>query len=274
MSQCYEFDTGKIFGGIEPYSNYHGICGLMHQNQQFNLVRPKKAFLNAEYYIRPGSKRKMLPRDISRERKTTHELQEDTVLIHFPSEPEYGFYMDLRYRPHDDMVDMQMTITPMKDIPKFEIFFASYVCEAFDETWALLRNSDGTQEWVKLHNRETLNSIFRVMRSESMFALLVNEYGPDFPVHVENRVFDKPILIARNSKNGLALIYLCDPQQTHYLAGQYHGWDTAHDWAYGTDLSKGDKFHTETRMVCRSFKNIDLMFADVEAMWNDFVKGC
>ena len=35
----------------------------------------------------------------------------------------------------------------------------------------MVRNSDGTQEWIKLQNRVTLNSIFKVMGTECMLGL-------------------------------------------------------------------------------------------------------
>jgi hypothetical protein len=58
---------------------------------------------------------------------TASPLHDVTRQVHFPPEAEYGFQMDLEYRPHADTVDMQMIITPTKDILGFEIFFASYV---------------------------------------------------------------------------------------------------------------------------------------------------
>jgi len=42
-TQSYEFDTGRLFGCIEPYSWYHGIAGLMHRECQADAVRPRKA---------------------------------------------------------------------------------------------------------------------------------------------------------------------------------------------------------------------------------------
>ncbi|HHI02376.1 MAG TPA: hypothetical protein ENL22_02505, partial [candidate division Zixibacteria bacterium] len=71
LTDSYEFDTGEITGCIEPHSNYHGIAGLVHRSDKVNLVRPKKAFLNAEYYLQANSGPQMLPRDISRTKKTT-----------------------------------------------------------------------------------------------------------------------------------------------------------------------------------------------------------
>ena len=276
-TQCYEFDSGLLFGGIEPYSYYHGICGLMHRSDKRNIVRPKKAFLNAEYYLRPGFGVEVtsLPRELSNSKQTSHQRRGDGVVIHFPSEPEFEFSMDLEYRPHADVVDMHMTITPAQDVPQFEIFFASYVCEAFDETWTPLKNPGGGEEWVKLDNRNVVNEMFLVFRDESRVTLL--EDGPSGEGVVdqrmfkrEDRTFSKPILLARNSLNGLALIFLCDPRVTKYLAGQYHGWDTAHDFGFGADLAKGQKMEALARMVLRPFKDIEDTFEGVSELWSSF----
>lgn len=267
--QCYEFDTGTLLGEIEPFTNYHGVCGLMHRDLPLGLVKPRTAFLNAEYYLRPGSGLGMLPRAISRERKTTHELINDRVIVHFPPEPEFGFHLDLSYFPHDDMIDMHMTITPTKDIDEFEIFFASYVCEALDETWVPLRNPDGTREWARLNNRTKLNEIFGIMRDPDTRHLLTERYEKH-AVQVEDRVFAEPILVDRCAANGLALIFLCDPEMTKYLAGQYHGWDTAHDWGFGTDLRAGQEFRASARMVCRFLKDEQRMFDEILELWDEF----
>jgi len=272
VTECYEFDTGTLFGAIQPFGHYHGVAGLMHRSRPLDLVRPMNAFLNAEYYIRPGVDRKMLPRDISRGRRTTRELREDSVILHFPPEPEYAFDMDLIYTPGDDAIDMEMRITPTRDVPGFEIFFASYVCEALDETWVPLRGPDGTREWVKLNNRRSLNEIFGIMREQTTLELLPEQY-PGHAVKVEQSVFAEPILVARDSTDGLALVFLCDPHLTKYLAGQYHGWDTAHDWSFGADLQKGRAIVARTRMVCRPIRNVDHMSDEVAELWSAFEKG-
>ena len=163
-TQSYEFDTGQLFGCIDPYSHYHGVVGLMHREYQVDVVRPRKAFLNAEYYRKPNTERRMLPRQLSLARKTTHELRQGEVIVRFPEEPVYGFAMKLSYRPHGDALDMRVELLPSRDVPQFEIFFASYVCEAFSETWTPLGDESGKQEWKKLDNREVINEVFSVLR--------------------------------------------------------------------------------------------------------------
>ena len=55
LTNTYEFDTGQLGGGIKPWGHYHGVCGLTHRHRPFNLGKTAGAFLNAEYYIRPGT---------------------------------------------------------------------------------------------------------------------------------------------------------------------------------------------------------------------------
>jgi len=276
LTESYEFDTGEIFGCIEPYNNYHGIAGLVHCSDKVNLVRPKKSFLNAEYYLKANSGPQMLPRDISRTKKTTHEQTDDAVGIHFPAEPEYGFAMDIVYKAHGDRVDMAMTISPTKDIANFEIFFASYVCEALDETWIPLKDAGGKDKWVNLDNRQVINNAFGVVKDDLRRAILNDgrwQRGTVTDHHsIEEMPFSKPIVVARNSKTGLSLVFLCDKDATTYIAGQYHGWDTAHDWAFGADLLKGTKMQAGARMVCRPFTNIGNMQSEIDDLWTDFTK--
>jgi hypothetical protein len=265
----YEFDTGHIFGTISPFGWYHGVTGLMHSGYPLNLVRPANSFLNSEYYIRPGVGRKMIPREISCGRRITHEFRDDSIIIHFPPEPECNLGMDLCYSVQDDQIDMTVHITPGVDQPGFEMFFASYVCEALKETWTPLLGEDGLVEWVKLSNRGNLNSIFGIMRDLSLLGHLPAEY-PNLPVDEQYRPFSKPILIAREPTSGLALIFLCDPHATKYLAGQYHGWDTAHDWSLGADLIAGQTTRAHYRLICRICHSSEQMCESVTQLWNEF----
>lgn len=265
-TECYEFDTEKILGTINPFGHYYGVSGLMHCSYPVSLVRVEKSFLNAEYYIHQGS-RKMLPRAISAERRTTHELLDESVIVRFPPESEYALALSLTYSIYGNAIDMAMTINPTIDVPGFELFFASYVCEALEETWVPLRGKDGTRAWTKICNRGRLNSIFGFMRDASLLELLENEY-PDLAVDVQDAPFSESILIARDSKSGLALIFLCDPHTARYLAGQYHGWDTAHDWAFGADLKAGQEISAHSRLICRLFPSAEQMCESVIELWN------
>lgn len=278
VTRCYEFDTGPLFGGIAPRGHYHGICGLMHRDQQVDVVRPGKAFLNAEYYLRPGSGAHMLPRALSTEERTTHELRDGVVVVRFPAEPQFGLEMELAYRPHEDAVDMQMTISPTRDVPAFEIFFASYVCEAMTETWLSLAGPAGAADWVKPNNRAVVNDCFGAVRDDAARSALDDgRWGapltsrPEW--HLESRPFDRPILLARDPANGMTLAFLCDASATTMIGGQYHGWDTAHDWSLGQDLLAGRPTTARVRLVYRRFAGAELMFDELQSIWSDFASG-
>jgi hypothetical protein len=270
-SERYEFDTGQIAGHIEPYTWYHGISRLSHKDARGNIVlaKQRKAFLNAEYFLSPGSGRHMRPRRLSAGKQTTHELLGDMVVIHFPPEPEYRFKMDLTYRPHGDTVDMEMKIMPFKDVPGFEIFFASYVSETLRETWVPLKRQNGSRQWTKLDNRQVLNKCFGIVRDESEHARLKDGRFDTLMTDptkckLEALSFHEPILVARNPDAGFALVFLCDPDRTTLLAGQYHGADTAHDWCFGTNLVAGKPMTARVRMIYRRFDDAESMFRQVE----------
>ena len=275
-TECYEFDTGKIFGVIQPYGWYHGVAGLVHRENRVDVVRPRNALLNAEYYLRPDSGPLMKPRELSSAKKITHRLVDGKVVLQFPPESDYAFSMQLAYRPHGDIIDMQMTILPSKDVADFEIFFASYVTDALSQTWVPLTGSDGSVQWKKLDNRGVRGRMFGIVRDrEELRRLDDGRWGKTLsdPAHceLEDRFFHRPIFVARDPDNGVALVFLCDPRQTTFLAGQYHGWGTAHDWCYSADLVASQPLVASTRLIYRRFANLSAMFRKIDREWPLFV---
>ena len=119
-----------------------------------------------------------------------------------------------------------MTIRPSADIQRFEIFFASYIAEIFDETWVPIVNAEGDRAWTRLNNRAVINRTFGVARNDLSREMIQDgRYGePERGLHrdLEESDFSLPILAARNSLNGFTLVFLCDPAHTTYLTGQYH----------------------------------------------------
>jgi len=275
LREGYEFETDALCGGVSPWGNYHGLSGLMHRGELLNIVRPSTSFLNAEYYLMPGSRRQMIPRGLSCRKRTTHELRGRWAIVRFPPESEYGVGMELAYAPEGDAVDMAVLLTPSKAVPGFELFFASYVCEALKETWIPLRRADGAEDWFRLDNRRRVDEVFAVVRDEVELARLDDgRYGEPVSANpqwrVERHRFARPILVARNPASGFTLIFLLDAVGTTLLAGQYHGWDTAHDWAFGADLSPGEPVLFRARLIYRPMTS-DEMFGLISSAWAKFV---
>ncbi|MCK5328219.1 MAG: hypothetical protein KAR36_06405, partial [Candidatus Latescibacteria bacterium] len=115
-------------------------------------------------------------------------------------------------------------------------------------------NMEGPPLWRRLDNREVLDSVFRIPK-DSASALLIEDgrWGKSLPllpkVDTGNAFFHHPVMVARNSRTGFALVFLLSPESTSTLAGQYHGWDTAHDWSFGFDLMKGRPERARARLT-------------------------
>ena len=120
--------------------------------------------------------------------------------MHFPAESDYGLEMDLVYAPRGDTIDMSVRIQPSKDMPGFEVFFASYVVTSFDETWVPLKGENGAEEWVRLENREVINHTYGIVGSSAELGRLEDGRWGKGSGHSENlddRYFAKPILVYR-----------------------------------------------------------------------------
>ncbi len=248
----YAFNTGVISGMINPFGDYHGVSGLMHRDHMINVVRPHKALLNAEYYLRPGSGMYMHPRWLSKQRCVEHGLEDGRVVLKFPEEDAYGFRMTLTYGAAEDVIDMTMRIDPTRPIEAFEIFFASYVVEAFSETWVNLQSSG----WKRLNNRGEMNASFAVACGDRALLLMRDGRFGDWQVEVDDEFFAQPILVDLDPSTRMALIFQLDEAATSLLCGQYHGWDTAHDWSFGADLVPGEPFEARARLVYRHCETV------------------
>ena len=89
----------------------------------------------------------------------------------------------------------------------------------------------------------------------------------------EPRWFDKPALVARNSRSGYGLVFLVDPNRTYYLCTQYHGWDTAHDWAWDVGAAAGEPVTLNARLVYCRLDEAG-MAAGLDALWERFLSDC
>jgi hypothetical protein len=58
---------------------------------------------------------------------------------------------------------------------------------------------------------------------------------------------------------------------TTFLAGQYHGWDTAHDWSFGGDLQQGKPMNARARMIYKQFTGTEEMFQEIHSRWEGFL---
>ena len=228
----WEWEVGRLWAAIDPTGFYHGVKSLVHRDQCFNTVYGQKALLNAEYYFAagpfPGIDR-FVPRELSAEGLTTSTPHPDGITVEFPAEPTFGLELTMRYTMRRDGVDLVATVTATQQpLPEFELFIASYITEFFSETWAPMSGGAG---WENLPNRSPLNHVRVICRDEHAKRMfldgrhgdLATEDPDDESCTVEERLFERPILMTRNDQTGLALIQMSDPRLTSSLTTQCHG---------------------------------------------------
>lgn len=258
------FDTGILKGSFRFFDekgqreglgkgDFPGVTECVYKPLGVPLINetPPNSLFLPEWLLRPKG-----PRDGVLWRQAFFVMPERIphgVRVRFPDEAlaQEGLRCTFDYRAIGDMLLLDGYIEATRRQTDLEIFFASYISNHLNATYAPARhNSEIT--WKLIPNRvEYWKSAYFIcstpetqhwrrdgrMSDASDLGDWSLVYDADWP-------FAAPILVALEESSGLAAIQFVDDHCT-VLAGQYHPHDTAHDFAWGWHaLSPGKKFHT------------------------------
>lgn len=124
----FAFDTGFLQGRLKMDGRYQGLYPVVEKaggkelTMPPGLLSPYRVFSRG---VRYG--------DAARDWPTSATLQPDgAVEVHWPARPEHPLEMKAVYKWMDPgCLDMQVQVTPQKDLPDFELFLSSYLTKGF-----------------------------------------------------------------------------------------------------------------------------------------------
>jgi len=124
----YAFDTGLLRGRLKMDGQYQGLypivakAGGAELTMPPGLLSPYRVFSRG---VRYG--------DAARDWPTSTTLRPDgAVEVHWPARPEHPLEMKALYRwIEPGTLDLQIQVTPQKDMPNFELFLSSYLTKGF-----------------------------------------------------------------------------------------------------------------------------------------------
>jgi hypothetical protein len=257
------FETAKLRGSFhffDPVGQSHadkadfpGVGECIYKPLGVPLVnktRPNSLLL-PEWILRPGG-----PRDPALWMGAFRVQPEPIphgVRVRYPDKAlaRSGMRCTLDYRVIDDMILLDGYVEATRPHTNVELFFASYVPNRLNATYAPARSGRGIV-WKLIPNRATpWKSVYfisssgetRSWRRDGRFSD-AKEMGDWSEVYDADWPFAAPILVAIEEATGLAVVHFVD-SYCSILAGQHHPNDTAHDFAWGwRSLEAGQKFHT------------------------------
>ncbi len=281
-SVVYNFQSEFLRGEIRAGGPQPGVVRCRHKPTGYETVphMPLHALLMPEWLLKPGNGRKGIfwPPVKAVPRVS---VDQGSIVFHVAAKQMQDWNMDVtfRYTPARDWIDFECKIVPHVQIKDFEIFIASYVIEDMESTWVSAAMPSGEQ-FRKIDCRKTVpwGSVYTVARDAVAKAYLLDGRW-DLPPREAGRDlwqdyhFARPILIAMKETTGLAVVTMVDPKVCSLLAGQHHSEETAHDFAFNTDLMPGQPFVGRARVVVRRIGAFPDAAREVDALWREFAKS-
>ena len=119
----YEFDTGPLQGRLKLDGTYQGLYPLSDAASQMELVHAPGIF--SFYRVFSGNTRFG---NAARDWPTKTQLLADgAVEVHWLAAQEHPLAITAVYRwKTPDTLDLEMAVTPDRDLPRFEFFLSSY----------------------------------------------------------------------------------------------------------------------------------------------------
>ena len=128
-----------------------------------------------------------------------------------------------------DAIDVETTVTPQADLPKFELFFSNYVAPEFDASVYVKPNRFSKKEppsllradWNALIDGDYL----MFPRDLAAVGLIYDgrwEYGPSPVQWAVGRYMAAPLVVRRNAANGLAVIAMAPPDDCFAVSVPYN----------------------------------------------------
>ncbi len=161
--------------------------------------------------------------------------------------------MDLVYEFHaDNKIDLAYRLLPKRDIPKFEVFTASYIADAMGKTCIPYKTAGGRRWDIFGKNQSVAGAgqqTFNFVRDDGTGDILTDGRHPvtDFSSW-KRHYYDLPLIVAM-SDDGYVMAFFVEAKWCSVLTGQHHEVDTVRDWALLTDLKQGRPWAARARMV-------------------------
>jgi len=249
----YHFHTGVVQGILQQKGKSQGLSAVTYLPQKVRIDGSLGLF--GFYRVFSGNIRfgtALWDRD-----STSKLLPDGAVQVHWPVEKEYPFAVMAIYRWVDaSTLDLETIVKPAKDLPKFEIFLASYFHKEFSASYVYVqKESQQNTPMTKFVEAQESGGTWQMYpRDKQVLAMITDgrwQQNPH-PVNWNIREFlAAPVGIRRHERTGMIVVMMTRPQdcfaiatpctqETHY--SQYHS-------LLGRDLKPGRTMRTRSRLL-------------------------
>ncbi len=253
----YEFDTGALKGRLKLDGKYQGLYPLIDVATGTELVHPPGVFS----FYRVLTTNRRYGKSARDWPTRTRLLSDGAVEVYWPAADEHPLEMTGIYRwTAPDTLDLEITVKPQHDMPKFELFMSSYFGKGFRASVYLRPEGQEQPSFVPIDRAPDSRGGY-VMFPKDQESLDMIRDGrwaiPPSPVNWDaRRWLAAPLVIRRDAELGLTAAMMCPPDDCFAVASPWNpatpeagGYRSLYLSLFGHDLKAGQTAKARCRLI-------------------------
>ena len=253
----FEFDTGVLRGRLKLDGRFMGIYPLIDVASGTDMARPPGVL--SPYRVFETNKRYG---NAARDWPTvTKVLPDGAVEARWPAAKGHPIEMTALYRwAAADTLDVETTVKPQNDMPRFELFMSSYFLPGFRASVYLKRPGEAAPAFVPVDRKPGSKGGYVMFpRDEGAVAMIQDGRWKIPPSAVDwgiERWLAAPLAMRRDAALGVTAVMMCPTGECFAISSPWNpatpkggGYRSLYHSLFGLDLKAGQAAIARCRLV-------------------------
>jgi hypothetical protein len=253
----FDFDTGKYRGQLKLDGKYQGLYPLTDAATKTEWVHPPGIFSFYRVLTTNGRYGKNA-RDWPTQSKVTGN---GAVSVHWPPAEEHPVEITGVYRwTRADTLDLDISVTPQRDMPMFELFMSSYFGKTFFAQVYTRRCGASEPSFEPIEKKtKTPDRYVMYPRDDEAVEMIRDgrwKIGSNPVDWAVEPYLAAPLVLRRDTEKGLVAIMMCPPDDCFAVASPWNpptpdagGYRSLYLCLFGRDLKSGETAQAKCRLV-------------------------
>ncbi len=253
----YEFDTGAFRGRLKADGHYQGLYPMVDSQSHMELVHAPGIF--SFYRVLERNKRHG---ECARDWPTQTKLLADgAVEVRWLPAAEHPVEIVGVYRwKTPDTLDLEVTVTPQRDMLQFELFMSSYFTKTFLASVYLRPDAQTPPRFVPVDRKPSSTGGYVMFPRDDEAVRMIQDgrwkLGSNPVDWAIERWLAAPILMRRDASHGLVALMMCPPGDCFAISSPWNpaapdggGYRSIYLSLFGRDLPAGKAAHARCRLI-------------------------
>jgi hypothetical protein len=253
----FDFNTGPLRGRLKLDSKYQGLYPLIDAGGGADLVNPPGVF--SPYRVFSGKERFG---NAARDWPTAARLLPGgAVEARIAAAAEHPLEITMTYRwQAPDALDFEVTVTPQRDMPRFELFMSSYFTKGFRASVYLKDAGDGKPGFAAVDRTPQSHGAYVMYPRDDEAVRMIRDgrwtSGSNPVDWAPGARLAAPVVIRRDASQKLTAAMMCPPGDCFAIGTPWNpatpeagGYRSLYLSLFGKDLKAGEPSVARCRLI-------------------------